>query len=80
LGNLEPLLQGARVLGRPALREQAGSLAQAVLESIEEHSWICGVALGTKTPGMLVGLAGIGYGMLRVASSDRVPSVLTLDP
>jgi lantibiotic modifying enzyme len=80
LGNLEPLLQGARVLGRPALREQAGSLAQAVLESIEEHSWICGVALGTETPGMLVGLAGIGYGMLRVASPDRVPSVLTLDP
>ena len=80
LGNLELLLQGARVLGRPALREQAGSLAQAVLESIEEHSWICGVALGTETPGMLVGLAGIGYGMLRVASPDRVPSVLTLDP
>jgi type 2 lantibiotic biosynthesis protein LanM len=80
LGNLELLLQGARVLGRPALREQAGSLAQAVLESIDEHSWICGVALGTETPGMLVGLAGIGYGMLRVASPDRVPSVLTLDP
>jgi lantibiotic modifying enzyme len=30
------------------------------------------------TPGFLTGLAGIGYGLLRLALPDRVPSALLL--
>jgi lantibiotic modifying enzyme len=29
---------------------------------------------------LLTGLAGIGYGLLRLAFSERVPSVLLLEP
>ncbi|HYO51923.1 hypothetical protein [Archangium sp.] len=32
----------------------------------------------SETPGLLMGLAGIGYGLLRLAAPERVPSVLTL--
>jgi hypothetical protein len=32
------------------------------------------------TPGIMSGLAGIGYGMLRLAEPDSVPVVLTLQP
>ena len=32
------------------------------------------------TPGFLHGLAGVGYGLLRVAFPEKVPSVLTLEP
>jgi lantibiotic modifying enzyme len=31
-------------------------------------------------PGLMVGLAGIGYGLLRLADPQRVPSVLVLAP
>ncbi|MFL6196078.1 MAG: hypothetical protein ACJ75H_18005 [Thermoanaerobaculia bacterium] len=30
-------------------------------------------------PGLLTGLAGIGYGLLRAADPEHVPSVLLLD-
>ena len=80
LGNLELLLHAGSALQQPKWRSQAGRLAHGVLDSIDERSWICGVALGTETPGLLVGLAGIGYGLLRMAAPDQVPAVLTLDP
>jgi lantibiotic modifying enzyme len=50
------------------------------MDSIDEHGWISGVPHGVETPGLLLGLAGTGYGLLRMAAPDRVPSVLTLDP
>lgn len=36
--------------------------------------------LNIQTPGLMFGVAGIGYGMLRLADSANVPSVLTLQP
>ena len=34
----------------------------------------------SEAPGLMVGLAGIGYGLLRLACPERVPSVLVLAP
>jgi lantibiotic modifying enzyme len=39
-----------------------------------------GVPLNVETPGLLLGLAGIGYELLRLAEPERVPSLLTLAP
>jgi lantibiotic modifying enzyme len=33
-----------------------------------------------ETPGLMTGVAGIGYGLLRLAAPLRVPSVLALAP
>ena len=35
---------------------------------------------GVETPGLMTGLAGIGYGLLRLAEPRRTPSVLALEP
>ncbi|MFC5286548.1 type 2 lanthipeptide synthetase LanM family protein [Actinokineospora guangxiensis] len=35
---------------------------------------------GIRSPGLLSGLAGIGYGLLRVGFTDSVPSVLLIEP
>jgi len=40
----------------------------------------CGTPGGVPSPGLLTGLAGIGYGFLRLGFADRVPSVLLLEP
>ena len=40
--------------------------------------WVCGLPAGTENPSLMVGLAGIGYGLLRIAAQDAVPSVLSL--
>lgn len=55
-------------------------LAAAVLDSIERHGLRCGTPQAVETPGLMLGLAGIGYQMLRLAEPDRVPAVLALAP
>jgi lantibiotic modifying enzyme len=80
LGNLEPLLEASLRADGSAWRDRVSRIASIVLESIRESGWICGVPFGVETPGLMTGLAGIGYGLLRLADPIRVPSVLSLAP
>jgi type 2 lantibiotic biosynthesis protein LanM len=80
LGNLELLLQASQVLDGPQWRPQVDRLAAMILESISQHGWLCGIPLGVESPGLMTGLAGIGYELLRLAEPTRVPSVLVLEP
>ncbi|HKI01920.1 MAG TPA: type 2 lanthipeptide synthetase LanM family protein [Thermoanaerobaculia bacterium] len=80
LGNLELISLAAKKLNRPELIQERKRLATRILASIQEHGWLCGVPLGVETPGLLPGLAGIGYGLLRLADPDQVPAILLLDP
>jgi lantibiotic modifying enzyme len=80
LGSLELLLEASRTLGEPRWAEELKSKASTTLASIEEHGFLCGIPLLVETPGLMDGLAGIGYGMLRLAHPERVPSVLLLEP
>ncbi|NJL57749.1 hypothetical protein HC928_23425 [bacterium] len=41
--------------------------------------WACGTPTGVETPGLMMGLAGIGYQLLRLANPQSVPSILTLE-
>jgi hypothetical protein len=40
----------------------------------------CGTPGQISTPGYLHGLAGIGYGLLRLAEPSMVPSILLFEP
>lgn len=78
LGNLELLLQASQTFEDAALHEQTYRIAASILEKIDTHGWRCGVPLGVETPGLMTGLAGIGYGLLRLAEPHHVPAVLVL--
>jgi lantibiotic modifying enzyme len=79
LGNLELLLQaGARDM-LPDWQTTVYRLAARVLAD-EPRGWQCGLSVALETPGLMVGLAGIGYGLLRLAAPATVPAVLTFDP
>jgi len=80
MGNLDVLLQAAGILRNPALCHAVDELAASVLASMRRDGWICGVPLGVESPALMNGLAGIGYGLLRIAEPERVPSVLALAP
>ena len=47
---------------------------------MEAQGWLCGIPHGIETPGLMIGLAGVGYGLLRLAAPNDVPSVLVLAP
>ena len=79
LGNLDFLLEAEALRPSAALRRRIDALTEAVLASSRD-GWRCGTAARIDTPGLMNGLAGIGYGLLRLAAPERVPSVLAMDP
>ena len=79
LGSLELLLATRGPDGAPR-DATIDPLATAVLDSSEQTGWRCGTPQAVETPGLMVGLAGIGHQLLRLAEPGRVPSVLVLAP
>jgi type 2 lantibiotic biosynthesis protein LanM len=80
LGNLETVLIATQMLGTPRYHEELKRLTALIYDGIQEHGWVTGVPLGVETPGLMSGLAGIGYELLRLAAPESVPSVLLLAP
>lgn len=80
LGNFETVLEAEKKLPEPWLKDALRKYPAEILASLREHGWRCGVPLGVDTPGLMVGTAGIGYGLLRLAYPKRIPSVLLLAP
>lgn len=79
LGNLDFLLSAARALDDRKLLETVYRRAAGVLDDIEEHGWRFGLPGNVETPGLMVGLAGIGYGLARLAEPDRLPALLAFE-
>ena len=79
-GNLELLLQTREILGASQWCRQADHVAASILTSISQHGWRCGIPLEVESPGLMTGLAGIGFGLLRCAAPVHVPAVLVLAP
>lgn len=80
LGSLEFLLQASRAFDDRHLSLQLERRARLVFGSITTDGWLCGIPLNIQSPGLMTGIAGIGYGLLRLAEPSRVPSILALEP
>ena len=80
LGNAEAAWVVAAAVGDDALARHAATLTAAAVADVEAGAWRCGVPRGVATPGLMCGLAGIGYAFLRLADPAGVPSVLSLEP
>ncbi|MFJ9694764.1 type 2 lanthipeptide synthetase LanM family protein [Kitasatospora sp. NPDC101183] len=75
LGNLDTLL-----LSGPTWRHSALTRAAAALDTLDTRGFVCGLPHGAHSPSLMVGLAGIGHGLLRLAAPKSTPSVLGLQP
>ncbi|WP_224368060.1 type 2 lanthipeptide synthetase LanM family protein [Hyalangium versicolor] len=80
MGNLEVLHVAGQVLSEPRWTQAALRHAAIVLREGREGGWRCGLPRRSESPGMLMGLAGIGHGLLRLSAPELVPSVLSLEP
>ncbi|HEX8052300.1 MAG TPA: lanthionine synthetase LanC family protein [Thermoleophilaceae bacterium] len=74
-GLVEALWIGGHVLGRPdftsAARRAAGAIAR-----LPEAEMRSGTPCGGPSPALMLGTAGVGYQLLRLADAGAVPSVL----
>jgi lantibiotic modifying enzyme len=79
-GLAETLLYATQVLGD---RQYAAFVAKRWSKSVrdrpEQASWPCGVASGRNNPSLMLGLAGVGYSLLRASAPRRTPSFLVID-
>ena len=80
LGKLELFLQMAENTKQPQWQDKVRRIAALVLDSIETYGWLSGIPQAVETPGLMTGLAGIGYGFLRLVAPAHVPSILTMEP
>jgi type 2 lantibiotic biosynthesis protein LanM len=80
LGNLEVLTLAAQALADPVLERQRDRLAAAIVASLDTVGPLCGVPTGVETPGLMAGIAGMGYALLRIAERSRVPSLFAFEP
>jgi lantibiotic modifying enzyme len=80
-GNAELPLYAARILGEAGLAGRAERVGRVGLERYGATGapWPCGVPGGGETPGLMLGLAGIGHFYLRLYDPS-VPSALILEP
>jgi hypothetical protein len=74
-GLIETLWVGGHLLGRPdlldAAREAAFGLGRHSVAELRS-----GVPGGTPNPSLMLGTAGIGYALLRIAAPEEVPTAL----
>jgi lantibiotic modifying enzyme len=80
LGNLDFLLQASQATGDQELVLKVDELTNQIIASMKKYGWLCGVPLSVESPALMNGLAGICYGLLRMAEPDRIPSILILGP
>ncbi len=77
-GNADLLLYASQSLGEEKWLARAHTAARYGVEQYHQRRapWPCGLAKADELPGLMLGLAGIGYFYLRMADPQRVPSVL----
>ena len=71
-GNAELLLMSPAHASQACMMGERGIL----LYEKERAPWPCGDRGGGETPGLMVGMAGIGYFLLRLHDPNRFPSIL----
>ena len=78
MGRIEPLIEHFRLTGDKASLEKARKLGfQVVKRAAEKGHYTTGEETTISVPSFYQGLAGIGYQLLRLASPESFPSVLS---
>ncbi|MGB5038562.1 MAG: type 2 lanthipeptide synthetase LanM family protein [Blastocatellia bacterium] len=80
LGNIDLLVEAGTKLRSERWLDLARRAATTAMDGAAAYGWVCGTPNGAESVGLLTGLAGIGYQLLRIARPHDVPSVLSCSP
>ncbi|HEY6350331.1 MAG TPA: type 2 lanthipeptide synthetase LanM family protein [Candidatus Angelobacter sp.] len=78
-GLLGFLFEAALRQKKPDLQEHVCRASRLLIQAADKRGWLCSTPGSVDTPGLMLGLAGIGLALLRFAAPERVPSVLLLE-
>lgn len=80
LGNIDFLLQAWQYFKKEYIYSTIQKVMTLQLNFMDQNGYLCSVPSKLETPSLMIGLAGIGYELLRLAFPDQIPSVLILEP
>ena len=78
MGNIEILNLASDILGDKNIKNKCNVYMEYILNDLKEEVFKCGIPY-KYSPGMMVGLSGIGYGLLKFHSPNEIPSILILE-
>lgn len=73
------LFEAALHRNDPKLARYVRCCCQLMLKATAKHGWRCDAPGGAEVFGLMQGLAGIGYSLLRFADPQQVPCILLLE-
>ena len=73
------LINRAIAIGEGPASLSRERLLETILTSIENHGPVCGFARDTFSPGLMAGVGGVAYQLLRAHPYSDLPSILTLE-
>jgi lantibiotic modifying enzyme len=80
LGNLDPILLAAELFPEEQIWQDELKLrGERILNDINANGWKSNIASQLIEPGLMIGIAGIGFELLRLHAAPAMPSVLALD-
>lgn len=80
VGNLEPFLLASELFPEEEIwKKELDLRSEQVLADINTYGWRTKLPSQCTEPGLMIGLAGIGFQLLRLHAKQKVPSILTLD-
>jgi type 2 lantibiotic biosynthesis protein LanM len=79
-GSIELLLTASQILDEPSYRHEFNRWSKIILDEITTYGWQTGMPTALESPGLMLGLSGIGYSCLRLVEPERVPCLLVLEP
>ncbi|MGN7485618.1 type 2 lanthipeptide synthetase LanM family protein [Priestia megaterium] len=77
-GNIDIINFASEILDKDEWKVASRNAASITLEEIRKMGWRCGLSRNCETTGLMVGLAGIGFGLLQQYNPFVVPSILRL--
>lgn len=79
-GNTELFVYASKVLGNADYKSFADQIGQIGIQEFQKNNmpWACGVLNGGETPGLMLGLAGIGYFYLRLHDPLLTPPIVII--
>jgi lantibiotic modifying enzyme len=76
MGRLLFLLKLQNSIKISHLSETVNNWTHKLLEDVNRRRWRCATPLGITTVGLMTGVSGLGYTLLKLANPDSVPLVL----
>ena len=76
LGNLEIIYLASRILNNEVLREKSEAGFKWIIENVIKNRWKGSSYRGIDNFGLMIGLAGFGYSIMKFENFDEVPSIL----